>query len=64
MPFTALFTFNDVSAIGASQAGVALLGTVAVTILSWAAADAAATMLVGCAAIAMAVRSADTNGGG
>jgi len=50
----ALRSDGHLSALGASEAGVALLGTAATEWLSWSSADAAATVLLGLVAVALA----------
>ena len=51
----ALLSDGHLSAIGATQAAVALVGTAATLWLAWHWADAAATAIVGCVAVTLAI---------
>lgn len=53
----ALRSDGHLSAVGAAQAGVALAGTATTAWLAWPWADATAALIVGCAAVAVAVKT-------
>ena len=55
VPSRALRSDSHLSGIGATQAGIALVGAAATRWLAWDWADASAALLVGCVAVALAV---------